>query len=201
MKLASAFLLLLPLAYPAQARFGEPTRNLKGPKGSKGSNGSKSSKGMNFNRIATFSVCSQIEESCNDDTETSVEIITATDDGMTLIHSDSPYGVIGFIDISDPSNPEGTGVVSLNGEPTSVAVWGNYAIAAVNTSADYVNTSGILVAIDIATRTISKTWDLGGQPDSVAVSPDGKYIVVAIENERDEDLGDGVPPQVRINLK
>ena len=156
---------------------------------------------MNFNRIATFSVCSQIEESCNDDTETSAEIITATDDGMTLIYSDSPYGVIGFIDISDPSNPEGTGVINVDGEPTAVAVWRGYAIAAVNTSADYVNTSGVLIAIDIATRTISKSWQLGGQPDSVAVSPDGKYIVVAIENERDEDLGDGIPPQVRVNLK
>lgn len=38
--------------------------------------------------------------------------------------------------------------------------------------------------------------DLGGQPDSIAVSPDGNYAVIAIENERDEDLGDGVLPQL-----
>ena len=31
----------------------------------------------------------------------------------------------------------------------------------------------------------------GGQPDAVAVSPDGKYVAIAIENERDEDLEDG----------
>ena len=29
------------------------------------------------------------------------------------------------------------------------------------------------------------TIDLGGQPDSIAVSPDGKYAAVVIENERD----------------
>jgi DNA-binding beta-propeller fold protein YncE len=38
--------------------------------------------------------------------------------------------------------------------------------------------------------------DLGGQPDSVAVAPDGSFVAVAIENERDEDLGDGRVPQM-----
>ena len=209
MKFSSALVLLLPLLVEqAQARFGGLRRQLKSaktskdckaPKSSKSSRSfksSKSSKGMNFNRIATFAVCSQIDGSCNDDTETSAEIVTASEDGMTLIYSDSPYGVIGFIDISDPTNPLPAGVLDVGGEPTSVAVWGDYAVAAVNTSEDFVNTSGSLVAIDIATKQIVKTWALGGQPDAVAVSPDGKYVVVAVENERDEDLGEGIPPQV-----
>jgi hypothetical protein len=38
--------------------------------------------------------------------------------------------------------------------------------------------------------------DLGGQPDSVAISPDGRYAAIAIENERDEDVNDGDPPQL-----
>lgn len=38
--------------------------------------------------------------------------------------------------------------------------------------------------------------DLGGQADALAVSPDKKYIAVAIENERDEDLGDRFPLQI-----
>ena len=41
-----------------------------------------------------------------------------------------------------------------------------------------------------------KTWELDGQPDSIAVSPDEMYVAIAIENERDEDLGDGEPPQM-----
>lgn len=50
--------------------------------------------------------------------------------------------------------------------------------------------------IDVATLTILREMDVGGQPDSVAVSPDGKWAAVAIENERDEGLGDGAPPQM-----
>src|SRR3546814_11755555 len=45
--------------------------------------------------------------------------------------------------------------------------------------------------IDIATRKIEARCDLGGQPDSTAVAPDGSFVAVAIENERDEDLNDG----------
>jgi hypothetical protein len=53
-----------------------------------------------------------------------------------------------------------------------------------------------LAVIDIDSMTITTTFELPGQPDSVDVSPvSGMYIAVAIENERDEDLGDGVPPQ------
>jgi hypothetical protein len=37
-------------------------------------------------------------------------------------------------------------------------------------------------------RGIVATLDMGGQPDSVAVSPDGRYAAVVIENERDEEL-------------
>ena len=73
-------------------------------------------------------------------------------------------------------------------------------VAGVNTSPDYVNPSGELKVIasgaDWSFTSIAATIDLGGQPDSVAVSPDNKYIAVAIENERDEDLGDGAPPQM-----
>ena len=32
--------------------------------------------------------------------------------------------------------------------------------------------------------------ELGGQPDSVAVSPDGTFVAIAIENERNEDIND-----------
>jgi hypothetical protein len=77
-----------------------------------------------------------------------------------------------------------------------VAVRGGHALVAVNTSADFIDTSGELAVIDIASRTLVATLPLGGQPDSVAVSPDGRYAAVAIENERDEDLGDGAPPQL-----
>ena len=154
---------------------------------------------INFNRVATFPICSQIDANCNTDEETVAEIVAASSDGMSLVYTDSEQENIGFVDITDPKNPIAAGVVKLGGEPTSVAVLGGYALAGVNNSTDFVNTSGQLVAIDMATQTIVKSWELGGQPDAVAVSPNGKYVAVAIENERDEDLGDGSPPQVCIS--
>eukprot|EP00977_Amphora_coffeiformis_P030024 scaffold44300_cov176-Amphora_coffeaeformis.AAC.1 len=90
------------------------------------------------------------------------------------------------------------GVLDLGGEPTSVTVThdGLYALAAVNTSPNFTDPSGSLLMIDIVNRTIVETIDVDGQPDSIDVSPDGQYAVVVIENERDEDLGDGAPPQL-----
>jgi hypothetical protein len=148
-----------------------------------------------FNRIASFLVCSQIDADCNDDTETASEIVAASDDGNTLIYTDSPLEVVGFVDITDPTDPFGIGTLELSGEPTSVAVAGDNALVAVNTSEDFVNTSGNLQVIDIGSQTVLRTLPLGGQPDSIAVSPDATFAVIAIENERDEDLGDGRPPQ------
>ena len=142
---------------------------------------------MNFNRIASFMVA----ENAPDAEESSAEIISATADGMTLVYTDGPAEVVGFIDISDPANPVAAGAIALEGEPTSVSVYGTIAYLGENTSADYVNVSGVLHAIDVPTQTVLASCDLGGQPDSVAVAPDGSFVVVAIENERDEDLGDG----------
>ncbi|WP_339064950.1 esterase-like activity of phytase family protein [Teredinibacter turnerae] len=150
----------------------------------------------NFNRIASFPVCSQIDPSCDDDTATAAEIVAASSDGMTLVYTDSPNESIGFVDITNPAMPVAAGTLKLSGEPTSVAVKGDYALVAVNESADYVNVGGSLQVINIATQTLVRTMDLGGQPDSIAVSPDKAFAGVVIENERDEDLGDGKPPQL-----
>jgi len=148
-----------------------------------------------FNRIASFLVCSQLDPTCNDDTETASEIVAASEDGNTLIYTDSPLEAVGFVDLTTPAAPAGLGTLALGGEPTSVAVAGPYALIGVNTSEDFVNTSGDLEVLDIASQTIVRTIPLGGQPDAVAVSPDGSFAAIAIENERDEDLGDGAPPQ------
>lgn len=150
----------------------------------------------NFNRIASYPVCRQLDDSCNTDTETAAEIVTATQDGNTLIYTDSPGESLGFVDISTPDRPQGIGVVALGGEPTSVAIKGDWALVGVNTSEDYVNVSGVLAVVDIASRSVVRRIDLAGQPDSVAVSPDGRFAAVAIENERDEDLNEGALPQL-----
>jgi hypothetical protein len=149
-----------------------------------------------FNRIASFPVASNIPAGQDPASATSAEIIAATDDGMLLAYSDSPLGVVGLIDIADPRAPRAAGVIAVDGEPTSVATLGGKLFAAVNSSESKAAPSGHLAIIDLASKVVEARCDLGGQPDSIAVSPDRSLLAVAIENERDEDLDDGEIPQL-----
>lgn len=149
-----------------------------------------------FNRIASFPVVQNMAVGEDITRESSPEIIDATADGMTLVYTDSPLEALGLIDITDPANPAPKGNIALPGEPTSVAVVGTTAYVGVNTSKSYTQPSGLLKAFDISTGAETGSCDLGGQPDSVAKSKDGAFLAVAIENERDEDLNDGLMPQM-----
>ncbi|AJE45499.1 hypothetical protein P73_0784 [Celeribacter indicus] len=146
---------------------------------------------MTFNRIASFATPDNMAEGEDRTRETSSEIIAASEDGMTLIYTDSPLGVVGLVDITDPKAPRPLGNIAMAGEPTSVAVTGSTAFVAVNTSEDHVNPSGRMVEIDLETQEVVESCALGGQPDSIALSKDGGFLSIAIENERDEDAGDG----------
>ncbi|MHA2939544.1 esterase-like activity of phytase family protein [Vibrio sp. RC27] len=149
-----------------------------------------------FNRIASFPVAENLPNNISNKHETSAEIIAASGDGNTLIYSDSPLGGVGFVDIEDPAAPSALGFLALDGEPTSVTAYTDWFVAGVNTSTSYIEPSGFLAMGNISSRTLTGRCDLNGQPDSVAISKDGRYIAVAIENERDEDLNDGELPQL-----
>ena len=151
---------------------------------------------MNFNRIASFPVVKNMAVGEDTNREASPEIIDATADGNTLVYTDSPLEVIGMIDITDPANPQPKGSFEVGGEPTSITVIGSTAYVAVNTSESYTQPSGTLKAFNTADGSELASCDLGGQPDSIAKSADGTFISIAIENERDEDLNDGIIPQM-----
>ena len=121
------------------------------------------------------------------------EIIAS--DGQILAYTNSDKGSVDFVNISDPSNPTAITAVDVGGEPTSVAIHDGYAVAAVNTSSSFTNPSGKVVVIDMFDYKVVKEIALTGQPDAVSISPNGKFAAVAIENERDEDLNDGLIPQ------
>ncbi|MGH8526561.1 MAG: YncE family protein, partial [Gammaproteobacteria bacterium] len=144
-----------------------------------------------FQRTATFPVFLNTDQG----TETAAEIVSASEDGRLLIYTDSLTGNLGFVNIADPHAPKPSGVLDMSGKPTSVTVAGPYALAAVNTSESFSEPSGKLAVVDIEKRRIVRRIDLGGQPDSIAVSPDKRYAAITIENERDEEAGDGRPPQ------
>ncbi|MBB2941781.1 hypothetical protein FB565_001485 [Actinoplanes lutulentus] len=144
-----------------------------------------------FQRLSTFPA---YLNSSIDDTA-AAEISTVTEDGRTVVYTDSPGKRLGFVDISNPSRPAPAGTLAVGGEPTSVAHLGRLLLAGVNTRTSFTDPSGKLVVIDSKTRAVVRSIELGGQPDSVAVAPSGRYIAVAIENERDEDVNDGAIPQ------
>lgn len=150
---------------------------------------------MNFNRIASFATPNNMLADEDKRRETSAEIIKASVDGMTLVYTDSPLRAVGFVDITDPRRPKAMGNIPVGGEPTSVAVTVNTVLVAVNTSKNYVMPSGVVKALDFANREELGSCDLQGQPDSIAVAKDESFVVIAIENERDEDLDEGIMPQ------
>jgi hypothetical protein len=148
------------------------------------------SHGARFRRIATFPV---YRNNADPGVETVAEIIDVTPDGRTLVYTDAPLEQIGFVNITRPDDPQPGGTVPVGGEPTSVATTKKYALASVNTSESYTSPSGRLAVIDVAARTEVHSIDLAGQPDSIKISPDGRYAAIVIENERDEDIEvDGV---------
>lgn len=151
---------------------------------------------MNFNRVASFPTPLNMNAGEDISRESSAEIITATEDGMMLIYSDSPLGVVGLVDITDPKAPKPLGNLEMGGEPTTTVVIGARAFVGVNTSESYANPSGKLVSIDLMGRKLAESCDIGGQPDSVARAKDGSFVAVAVENERDESLNDGELPQM-----
>lgn len=152
-------------------------------------------KTASFGHVGTFTVADNLPAGSPAGTETSAEIIDVTRDGRTIVSTDSPTGRIGFVDITDPAAPKPKGSLDVGGEPTSVATAGLWSLVAVNTSDSFTNPSGELLVVNPSSQQIVKRIPLAGQPDSVAVSPDGRYAAIVIENERDEDLDDGLIPQ------
>ncbi len=165
------------------------------PTGSTASTGSfgATSARETFHRLATYPVFENVPAGTDPADPTVAEISAVSEDGRTLVHTDAAARRIGFVDISDPAEPRGLGTLSLaelgseHDEPTSVAVVGDHVLVVVDSSTSFTAPSGRLDVVDLATRTLVRSIDLGGQPDSIAVTHDGAHAVIAMENQRDED--------------
>jgi hypothetical protein len=149
-----------------------------------------------FNRIASFATPANMAEGEDLARETSAEIISASEDGMVLVYTDSPLGVVGLVDIADPAAPKPMGNIDVGGEPTTAVFVGGMIFAGVNTSESFTAPSGKVVTVDPATKAVVAECDIGGQPDSVARAKDGSFLAIAVENERDEEVNEGIIPQL-----
>ena len=123
-------------------------------------------------------------------------VVVVTDDGMTAVYTDLERKALGLVDITDPKYPVPVGIINLPGEPSSVVIKESFALTVVSLDTSFTDPKGKLCVIDIDKMSIVKEIELDGQPDSIAISPDKKYAVIAIENERDEDLENGQIPQI-----
>lgn len=144
-----------------------------------------------YHRVATYPVYLNAEDPAE---ETVAEISTVTPDGNTVIYTDAATKRIGFLDIRDPAKPVGLGTLSLeelghaDDQPTSVAAVGEYVLVVIDTTGgDFAHPSGRVDVVRVGDRTRVHSIDLGGQPDSIAISPDGSFAAIAIENQRDEE--------------
>jgi hypothetical protein len=83
-----------------------------------------------FRRISTFNICEQLDPTCNTDVATNAETVwyyeDKNDNTFRIVYTNSEGENLGFVDISDPTNPKGIGEVPLGGEPTTVRIIGNY---------------------------------------------------------------------------
>ncbi|MFI2433116.1 esterase-like activity of phytase family protein [Streptomyces sp. NPDC018693] len=153
----------------------------------------RSQRPVAFERTATYPVFQNRPLAEDPAAETVAEISAVSEDGRTLVHTDAAARRIGFLDIQNPARPRGLGTLSLaqlgdaEDEPTSVSVVGQYVLVVVNTSASYTDPSGRLDVISLRDRKRVANFDLGGQPDSIAISKDKRYAAIAIENEHDEE--------------
>lgn len=147
-----------------------------------------------FHRTATYPVYKNLPKDVPASSATVAEISDVSRDGKTLIYTDALGKRIGFLDISDPSAPEGAGSLSLaqlghvDDQPTSVAVVGKYVLVVVDTSESFANPSGRLDIVRLADSKRIRSIDLGGQPDSIDISAGEDYAAIAIENQRDEEF-------------
>lgn len=141
---------------------------------------------QSFQRIATLA---NYRNNTNRASETVSEIIAANERGNLLVYTDAVLNQIGFVDITKPSQPSPDGVLAVEGSPTSVDILGNqYALVAIDQTSSLTAPAGELIVVRLSDRTVVAEITLGGQPDSVKISPDGKYAAIAIENQRDETI-------------
>ncbi|MFT4259810.1 esterase-like activity of phytase family protein [Microbacterium sp.] len=149
--------------------------------------------GSAFSRTATYPVYLNVPAGVDPASATVAEISTITEDS-TVVYTDAAGKRIGFVDVTDPANPKGTSTVSLadlghaDDQPTSVASYGDYILVVIDeTGGDFADPKGRLDVLRASDRTVVRSIDLGGQPDSIAISKDGAYAAIAMENQRDEE--------------
>ncbi|MGI2748932.1 choice-of-anchor I domain-containing protein [Bacillus cytotoxicus] len=122
------------------------------------------------------------------------EIAASTPDGNTLVVTEANLGQVQIISIADLENIQAVGTVNLKdvhpeAEMTSVTVTpdGKYALAAFRTGDNlYHANKGQVAVIDLVTQRIVRTYEVGVGPDSLALTADGRTLIICNEDEEND---------------
>ena len=114
-----------------------------------------------FKRLSTTAAYLNSADSSQ---ESVAESSRVSPDGNTLFYTDAGGGVIGKLDITDPSNPKPLGQLGVGGEPTSVYAIDGYVLVVV----DLAGLEGLVEPTD-------------PEPEYVKFSPDGSKIAVTLQ--------------------
>lgn len=143
----------------------------------------KKHKDTKVNRIASFQMPNG-----------KAEITASTPDGNTLVVTEADLGQIQILSIADLENIKVLGNVSFKeihseAEVTSVTVTpdGKYALAAFRTGDNlYYANKGQVAVVDLAAQRVVKTYEVGVGPDSVALTADGRTLIICNEDEEND---------------
>ncbi len=113
---------------------------------------------------------------------------------VTNPEADTPR--VDVIDVSDPANAELIGYLELSGNPNSVAVRNDLVVVAVE--GDEVDDNGEVMFFSARSLHHTGSVEVGVLPDSVAISPNGRYVVTANEAEPNDDYD--VDPEGTISI-
>ncbi|WP_459502442.1 choice-of-anchor I domain-containing protein [Bacillus sp. C1] len=144
---------------------------------------SKKHKDTKINRIAAFQMPNG-----------KAEITASTPDGNTLVVTEADLGQIQILSIADLENIKVLGNVSFKevhseAEVTSVTVTpnGKYALASFRTGDNlYHANKGQVAVVDLASQRVVKSYEVGVGPDSVALTADGKTLIICNEDEEND---------------
>lgn len=133
-----------------------------------------------FKRVAQFQMPSR-----------KAEIVAATPDGRRLVVTNDTLGSVTVVNVANLNDIHAEGDIDLTAiyaraVVTSVAVTpdGKYALAAIR-AGDHLHspTPGFVAIIDLAARQLAGSLQAGIGPDAIQISSDGRFAVVANEDE------------------
>ncbi|WP_243525941.1 choice-of-anchor I domain-containing protein [Bacillus pseudomycoides] len=147
----------------------------------------KKHKDTKINRVASFQMPNG-----------RAEITASTPDGNTLVVTEADLGQIQILSIADLENIKVLGNVSFKemhteAEVTSVTVTpdGKYALAAFRTGDNFYHANkGQVAVVELASQQVVKTYEVGVGPDSVALTADGRTLIICNEDEENDPNDD-----------